>query len=394
MNASIPPVPSRARAARLAATVIVAAVALSGCAPAAAPASPSPAASATGSDGAMPAAVQSELLAAVEDVMAENAVPGVVAGVWAPGLGTWTAAAGVADIATGAPTTTEMSWPLRSVTKSFTVTLILQLVDERRVSLDDTIDRYVDGVTNGDRITLRELAGMTSGNADYTGDDFVAAYTADPERIFTLAELNGFVLGQPARFEPGAEHVYTNANTNLLGAVVEKVTGQAFGHALAERVLQPLGLDHTRYVIDAATWTDPHPLGYGPEADPREPMPQNFSMFGPAGAMVSTLDDGRRWAEVLATGSLLSPATQAEREQGAPLDAGPPYDQYALGIGETDGWWGHNGEGLGYTAAVFHDPRSGASIVVFANESNVPTKAHPADRIFRRLAAIVAGGGA
>lgn len=398
MNASSPLSPPRARVARLTAAAIAGAIVLTGCAPASSPA-PTPSATATTSDGTpadgpMPAAMQSALRAALEDTMAEHGVPGAVAGVWAPGVGTWTAAAGVADVATGAPTTTDMSWPLRSVTKSYTVTLLLQLVDEGRVGLDDTIDRYVEGVTNGDRITLRELAGMSSGNADYTGDAFVAAYTADPARIFTLGDLNAFVLGQPARFEPGAEHVYTNANTNLLGAVVEKVTGRPFADVLAERVLRPLGLEHTRYLVDPTTWTEDHPLGYGPAADPRDPMPQNFSMFGPAGAMVSTLDDSRVWAETLATGALLTPATQAEREQGAPLDAGPPYDQYALGIGETNGWWGHNGEGLGYTAAVFHDPASGASIVVFANESNLPAKAHPADRIFRRLAAILATGGA
>lgn len=93
----------------------------------------------------------------------------------------------------------------------------------------------------------------------------------------------------------------------------------------------------------------------------------------------------------LASGALLDPATQAGREQGSPLDAGPPYDLYALGIGETDGWWGHNGEGLGFTAAVFSNPATGASIVVFTNESNVAGKAHPADQTFRRMAAILDG---
>jgi D-alanyl-D-alanine carboxypeptidase len=112
----------------------------------------------------------------------------------------------------------------------------------------------------------------------------------------------------------------------------------------------------------------------------------NLSIYGPAGSMVSTLDDARVWAEALGGGLLLGAQTQAEREQGAPLDAGPPYDIYALGMGETNGWWGHNGEGLGFTAAVFHQPQSGASIVVFMNESNVEPKAHPADQAFRRIA--------
>jgi D-alanyl-D-alanine carboxypeptidase len=105
--------------------------------------------------------------------------------------------------------------------------------------------------------------------------------------------------------------------------------------------------------------------------------------------MTSTLDDGRVWAEALATGSLLDPATQKERLEGSPLDSGPPYDRYALGIGETDGYWGHNGEGFGFTAAVFHDPDTGVSIVVFMNASNVEPEGHPADVMFRRAAEIL-----
>lgn len=356
------------------------------------PASPSGSTSPAGSSpvaGALPDALQSELQATVEETMAEYGVPGAAAGVWIPGQGSWTTAAGLADIASGTPTTTDMSWPLRSITKSYAVTLVLQLVDEGKVTLDDTIGEYVDGVTNGDRITLRQLANMSSGNADYINDDFVEVFSADPSRLFTLDELNAFALGRPAQFEPGSQHVYTNANTNLLGAVVEKVTGQPFAEALDERILTPLELDDTKYLVDIHTWTQPHASGYGPDADPREPMDQNFSIFGPAGSMVSTLDDSRGWAQVLASGALLDAATQAEREQGAPLDSGPPYDRYALGIGQTNGWWGHNGEGLGFTAAVFHNPQTGASIVVFTNESNLTDQAHPADQIFRRLAEIL-----
>ena len=88
---------------------------------------------------------------------------------------------------------------------------------------------------------------------------------------------------------------------------------------------------------------------------------------------------------------LLDAATQAERQKGAPLDAGPPYDIYALGMGQTDGWWGHNGEGLGYTAANFHNTQTGATIAVFFNLSDYKPKAHPADQLFRRLAAAIEG---
>jgi D-alanyl-D-alanine carboxypeptidase len=94
-------------------------------------------------------------------------------------------------------------------------------------------------------------------------------------------------------------------------------------------------------------------------------------------------------AKTLATGSLLKPATQSERLQGAPLEEGPPYDRYALGIGETSGWWGHNGEGFGFTAAMCHNSSSGATVVVFMNEAQAVPQGHPADQMFRRFAEIL-----
>lgn len=343
-------------------------------------------------EGELPGGMQTGLQETVEQTMAEYGVPGAAVGVWIPGEGTWTTVAGTADIENDVAVDPAMQWPLRSITKSYTVTLVLQLVDEGVISLDDTIDEYVEGVTDGDRITLRQLAGMTSGNADYTNDDFVDAFSEDPERIFTLEDLNGFMLGKPAQFAPGAEKVYTNANTNLLGAVVEQATGRPFDAVLQDLVLEPLGQADTEYIVDESTWDTAHPVGYAPAADGPEPQAPNMSVFGPAGSMVSTLDDGRVWAETLATGALLEESTQAERLVGAPLDAGPPYDLYALGIGETDDWWGHNGEGFGFTAALFHQPDTGASIVAFMNLSNEASGAHPADQLFRRLAAVIETG--
>jgi len=343
-------------------------------------------------EGELPAELVSELQQTLDDTMAEYGVPGAAVGVWIPGEGSWTAVAGLADVEAGEPVTTEMQWPIRSITKSYTVTLILQLVDEGVIGLDDTIDQYIDGITDGDTITLRQLADMSSGNSDYFTDAFIQDWLVDdPDRIFTLDELNGYVVDQPAQFAPGTEKVYTNANTNLLGKVVEVATGEDFADVLDERILEPLGQTDTRYITDVSTWTEPHALGYSPADGAVESPPSNLSVLGPAGSMITSLDDARAWGEMLATGAFLSPATQTEREQGAPLDAGPPYDIYALGMGQTDGWWGHNGEGLGYTAANFHNNDTGATIAVFFNLSDYEPKAHPADQLFRRLAAVIAG---
>jgi D-alanyl-D-alanine carboxypeptidase len=365
------------------------AIALVAAAPANAIAGTPTIATSSAPQGDLPGALQTRLREALDRTMATYNVPGAAVGVWVPGQGTWIAAAGLADLKTKAPVTKDMVWPLRSITKSFTVTLILQLADAGKLSLDDPIDKYVSGVSDGASISLRELAGMSSGNADYVGQEFLEDFQADPNKIFTLAELNGYALGRPARFAPGTRRIYTNSNTNLLGAAIEKVTGKPFKDVLSERILAPLGLKNTRYLVDATQWPEPHAVGYEPVDGVLTPEPANLSIYGPAGAMVSNLADMRVWAEALATGSLLKPATQSERLQGAPLEEGPPYDRYALGIGETGGWWGHNGEGFGFTAAMFHDNGSGATVVVFMNEAQAVPKGHPADQMFRRFAEIL-----
>jgi D-alanyl-D-alanine carboxypeptidase len=339
-------------------------------------------------EGELPAELQDRLRNAVEQVMTEYDVPGAAAGVWVPWQGSWTTAVGLADVDGNVPVTTDMTWPIRSVTKSYTVTLVLQLADEGKLSLDDTIDRYVDGITDGDEITLLELANMSSGNADYVGQAFIDDFSADPTKIYTLAELNSFVIDQPAQFAPGSDYEYTNANTNLLGAVIEKVTGQSYAEALDERILGPLGQSGTAYLTDVDDWAAPHPVGYIVTDGIPEGQDENPSILGAAGALFSTLDDGRVWAQTLGTGALLKPETQELRQVGHPIPR-PPYDLYAVGMGETGGWWGHNGEGIGFTAATFHDPDTGASIVVYMNESNVPD-AHPADATFRALAEVLA----
>ncbi|WP_308799717.1 serine hydrolase domain-containing protein [Agromyces silvae] len=344
-------------------------------------------------EGELPAELQEQLQRAVEQVMTEYDVPGAAAGVWIPGEGSWTTAAGLADVEDGVAATTDMVWPIRSITKSYTVTMLLQLADEGALRLDDTIDQYVDGITDGDRITLLQLANMSSGNADYVTQEFFDEWQADPAKIWTLDELNSFVIDQPAQFAPGTEYLYTNANTNLLGAVIEEVTGQSYAEALDERILEPLGQTGTAYLTDVDDWAAPHPVGYFVVDGTPLAQNENPSILAAAGSLFSTLDDGRVWAEILGTGALLKPETQELRQIGHQIPK-PPYDRYAVGMGETDGWWGHNGEGIGFTAATFHHPDTGASIVVYMNESDTPDKTHPADTTFRALAEVLANGAA
>jgi D-alanyl-D-alanine carboxypeptidase len=330
-------------------------------------------------------ALQKAFSTDITDVMEKYDVPGAVVGVHIAGQGDYEATAGVGNIQTGQTLTTDMSWPLRSVTKSFVVTDMLLQVQAGNLHLDDTIKRWVPNLPNADTVTIGELANMTSGLPEYANKAFIDAYSADPERQFTPDDLIGFAATEPAQFPPGTKHVYTNTNTVVLGKIIESVTGKPLSEALQDDVLEPLNLAHTTYATSNADWPQPHATGYAPNGKILAAQPNNFSIFAGSGAMVSTLDDLQAYAPALANGTLLDPRLQAMRLEGAPLDQGPEYDQYGMGIGEIADWWGHTGEGFGFTSAVMGQVGTDNSIAIFMNLSNVGD--HPPTKLIRKIVA-------
>lgn len=346
---------------------------------------------ATGTSGALAtgeldAETEARLQTALDETVERYDVPGAVARVRLPG-GEWTSAVGSADVEGDVPMTEDLVWPIRSITKSFTVTVLLELVDDGQLSLDDTLDEWVPEMTNSDEITLGQLADMTAGVPEYTNDAFIEAFIEDQDATFTGEDLIGYALTEDPSSEPGEAHLYINTSTVLLGQVIEQVTGQDFDEVLSERVLDPLELSDTAYITEPHGWTGPHATGYQPDGDELAPQDANFTVFDTAGAMVSTVDDLTDWGPALATGELLDPNTQAARIIGTPLDEGPEYDTYADGIGELEGWWGHTGEGFGVTALVMHQVDADATVVIFMNLSNVGD--HVPTKLFREFAHIL-----
>ncbi|MBK8459856.1 MAG: beta-lactamase family protein [Micropruina sp.] len=140
-----------------------------------------------------------------------------------------------------------------SITKTFTVTLLLQLVEEGRVTLEDTLASYLPGLPNGDTATLRHLASMTSGITSYTAvDAFTDAYFANPAHVWTVPEIVELIRTTTPQFPAGSKVQYSNSNTVLLGLIIEKVTGKPFATVLQERILDPLGLKNTSFPATAS----------------------------------------------------------------------------------------------------------------------------------------------
>ncbi|MEU6987164.1 serine hydrolase domain-containing protein [Streptomyces sp. NPDC046324] len=327
---------------------------------------------------------------AIEDVREEAGIPGIVAGVWMPGKGCYVRATGVADKVTGRPMTTYGSVRIGSETKTFTVTALLKLVDAGRIGLDDPISRYIDGVPNGDNITLRHLAEMRSGLFPYTSDpEFLQDLESNPRRSFTPEEVLAYGYRHDNTFAPGAQFEYCNSNLILLGLVVEKVSGKRLADFIDRQVLRPAGLRETLFP-QGAEFPEPHPRGYTdqtPSGAVTDSTDWNSSWAWAAGAMISDLHDLRRWAKIVATGELLSPETQAERLKVLPT--GLPDTSYGLGIFETDGWIGHNGSIPGYETVTVYLPSQKATMVLMLNTDISSGGQEPSTLVARAVTEVV-----
>ncbi|KJK45998.1 serine hydrolase domain-containing protein [Streptomyces sp. NRRL F-4428] len=311
---------------------------------------------------------------AITAAMREAGIPGVGVGLWIDGDEAYVRSFGTADKTTGIPIKTDMHTRIGSVTKTFTVTGVLQLVDDGKVRLDAPISTYLDGVPGGDRITVRQLAEMRSGLYNYTEDPrWTAAFKADPYRAWTPQQLLDIAFRHPADFPPGARWEYSNTNTILLGLLVEKVSGQPLHTYLEQHVLAPAGLDATSLPTGAEI-TSPYVHGYTdftPDGATVDASQWNPSWGWAAGAMISTIDDLHGWVPTLVGGGLpdgnrlLEPGTQAQRLRMLPT--GHPDVGYGLGIAAIKGWIGHNGELPGYETIAVRHPQNRATLVIIVN---------------------------
>ncbi|MFC9330682.1 serine hydrolase domain-containing protein [Kitasatospora sp. NPDC057015] len=328
---------------------------------------------------------------AIARTQAETGVPGVTVGLWFPGRGSYVRSTGVADKATGAPMKPGLNMRIGSETKTFTATAVLELVDDGLVGLDDPIAGYLDGVPDGGNITVRQLLEMRSGLFSYSADpDFVQALLSDPTRPFTPQELLAYAFRHPNVFAPGTAFQYSNTNYILLGLLVEKLSGTPLADFIHQRVTGPAHLRRTLFPT-GAEFPSPHAHGYtdqtltGEVADTTD---WNPSWGWAAGAMISNLSDLHRWARVVATGTLLSPATQAEREKFITV---PGFDGagYGLGLFDTHGWIGHNGSLPGYESVTMYLPEQKATMVILLNTDILHDGFEPSTLFAKAITSIV-----
>jgi CubicO group peptidase (beta-lactamase class C family) len=148
---------------------------------------------------------------------------------------------------TGIPANTRMHFRNGNVAAMYMSTLLLRLVERGKAGLDDPVSKFVPGLPDGDRVTLRMLAGMTAGYQDYVRQpEFPPMLYSDPFAPFTTREQLDLGLSKPIQFEPGTNFAYAHTNYVILGLALEKIAGLPLQSALSRHVLRPLGLRNTQ----------------------------------------------------------------------------------------------------------------------------------------------------
>lgn len=348
--------------------------------------------------GPVPSELSSALTRAVAKAMLDAAIPGAVVYLGLPGNEPWVKAFGAADKANQVPMSIDTRLRIGSVTKTFTATVVLQLVDEGKLRLDDTIGQFRISVPGAAEITIRNLLNMTSGLVNYTEtEQYLEHLLADPTATWTLDEVIALAIDSslPAPSKLG-EYYYCNTNYIILGKLIEGITGQSIGDALQERIFNPLGLSGTGYGVDPRL-PEPASRGYGyageaevgatPEPSPVTPAAApnvfdaapdadgiidltdvNASSAGPAGAAWSTVTDLAAWLPALYDGATLSPELRQERLNLVPVDPSDPAGGgYGLGIVDFGGLFGHDGDFFGASCIAVRAPETGLTLVVITN---------------------------
>ncbi|MFJ4777539.1 serine hydrolase domain-containing protein [Streptomyces sp. NPDC088762] len=307
---------------------------------------------------------------------------------------------------TGVPAEPSMHFRSGSVGIVYMATVLLQLVDEGKVSLDDPVSRWLPDLPHGSEITLRMLGSSTSGLHDYVTDpQFLADLKAAPFRAWTSAEAVGIATGKPLLYKPGTNWSYSHANFQLLGAALEKITGTPLDRLLTERVMKPLGLTQTS---NQNTPQIPDPVLH---AFTSERGTYEESTFwnpswttAPGAVLVQNICDLDRSARAIGTGELVSAKSfRTQLDPGTvglgratpdcPADVCPTNTtgrHFGFGVIVVNGWILSNPSFSGYAAIQAYLPPEKLSISVSVTKGPKSPEGNSAQVIAERIAALLA----
>ncbi|MEU0074683.1 serine hydrolase domain-containing protein [Streptomyces sp. NPDC006332] len=325
-----------------------------------------------------------ELQKAIEE-MVESGFTGVAMRVHDE-RGEWVGSAGVRKLGETAKPPTNGYVRIGSNTKTFTATVVLQLVAEGTIGLDAPVTDYLPELGLDRKITVRMLLQHTSGVFNFTGEYYddgtfapgIPATTAGQEwvdnrfRTYRPEELVRLALSKPARFEPGTDWSYSNTNYVLARLLIENVTGRSLAEEMQRLILGPLGLSDTVVPDTSPEIPEPHTHAYYRYEDAGRQKTvdvtrQNPSWISTGGDMISTAQDLHTFISALMGGKLLPASLLAEMCKPHPKVG------YGLGVfvqdaGENGGTViTHNGGMAGHAALMYSTPDGSKTLTAALN---------------------------
>lgn len=320
----------------------------------------------------------------------------------------------------GVPAAKSMRFRNGAVAFAYVSTLLLRFVDEGKVGLDDTVDRWMPNLPNADEVTLRMLASQTSGYPDYERDPaFDQAFYDDPFHEWTYKQRRKIAFSKPVLFEPGTNWSYSHTNFMLLGKILAEVGDKPLARLLERKVLEPMGLKAT---VAEQTAEIPSPVLHAFSSERRgalglagdvsfyeESTFWNMAWGTPVGAtQTTTIHDMTRTARAVGTGRLLSKKSYRAMTQPRLLGFGQRQDNctpscfqqsigynYGLGIVRSGDWLLQNPLLGGYGATMAYLPQKDIAIAVattFKQKAFDADGGYPnaSDGIFRQIGAVMA----
>ncbi|MBD0690208.1 serine hydrolase domain-containing protein [Streptomyces sp. CBMA123] len=283
------------------------------------------------------------------------------------------------------------AWRFRvgSNSKMFNAVLVMQLVEEGRIDLDKPLRDYLpagtlpDGWTMTGRQVMEHRAGIydhTNDLLEQSGEETTAAFEARiRSKVYTPAEMVAMSVKHGIQYTPGSRYSYSNTDFVLLGLAVEHLTGRPYADVLRERIIEPLGLEQTSFVVPDQRIAGDHITGYLTNDDRTKPLldstEQTGSWVWSAGAVISSAEDLDRFLTALmagGSGGLVSDDSLHQMEAALPtptakISYGLGLRRISLTCGDV---YGHGGIVQGFQTQSFTTPDGRRSVVVFANASN------------------------
>jgi D-alanyl-D-alanine carboxypeptidase len=330
----------------------------------------------------LPQDLLSKIDRAAQDVLTETGVPSASIAVVKDGAIVYLRAYGDARLDPKTPAKSEMRYSIGSISKQFTAASVLLLQEEGKLSLDDTVGKYIPNLTHANEVTIRELLSHTSGYQDYWPQDYVPPFMMQP---ITAEKILEMWAHKPLDFEPGTRWQYSNTNFVIAGLIVEKVSGMPLLQFLQTRVFNPLGMKSVAN-IDQEKLGDTDATGYMRYGlGPLRPAPKEGKgwLFA-AGELAMPTADLARWDISMMDQKLLKPASYQALETEVRLKSGVG-TQYGLGVDvvmfSEHRMIAHGGEVSGFTTQnnVFPDDR--LAVVVLTNQDAARASSDLAKRI-------------